>query len=425
MFLFHNRFTKNINIFLLVIFLLGIFVFPVTIMARTDGSYTNFLESTKLMEAMDYLKEGQEILISCQGCTLATIRRITVVSVDYVDNSTSEWADRNILVNGDVVDIAYVYVYNTNTQLWQNLSTLVSGLKLTSGAAPSYSSSDFPPMMEQKQLLIGDIKSDSNTQFISLPTAEKVAEAEQYLHNSEKIMTYCEPCGDKKYDYKVVSGVDFTFDEKDGVYYFTFGGVTPADLAYVYIYENSGWENLAMKLGLSPKGVSARLLEEKLSGPTGCYCYIDGDRSVKDKVAGVLQKSECEDLASSGGAEFGGKKVEECVWNQTSGVDEDFYVKPVGTSPLISGITGIEKLNIFGYRKLTDIVGKILRAVIGLMGSIAFIMFVYSGLTYMTAMGNAEKQKKAQKIMIWTALGLFVILGSYTILAFVMQILPL
>ena len=239
-------------------------------------------------------------------------------------------------------------------------------------------------------------------------------------------MMFCEPCSNPKRVYAKAS--DFTFDEREGVYYFMYDG-SEADLAYTYIYRDGGWVNLAFELHLDPKNVSVNLLEDKLSGPTGCYCYL-GDEKIeteKEILLDIESKDECEQLTpnASSGNEYGGKQISACVWNQSSEVNEKIIARPSETSDLIKGVTGIDKLNIFGNRTLTDIVGKILRAVIGLMGSIAFVMFVYGGLTYMTAMGNAEKKKKAQKILVWTALGLFVILGSYTILAFVMQILPL
>jgi hypothetical protein len=45
-------------------------------------------------------------------------------------------------------------------------------------------------------------------------------------------------------------------------------------------------------------------------------------------------------------------------------------------------------------------------------------MFIYAGIMWMLAGGNADRQKKAMKIMVWTSLALAVILSSYAIVSY-------
>ncbi|MFA5129264.1 MAG: pilin [Patescibacteria group bacterium] len=64
-------------------------------------------------------------------------------------------------------------------------------------------------------------------------------------------------------------------------------------------------------------------------------------------------------------------------------------------------------------------IGKIILAVLGIVGSLALVMFIYGGLTWMTASGNSEKVEKGKNIIIWAVIGLAVIFMSYAMVRFV------
>ena len=74
-------------------------------------------------------------------------------------------------------------------------------------------------------------------------------------------------------------------------------------------------------------------------------------------------------------------------------------------------------------KKLSAYAGGGIQVVLGIVGSLSLVMFIYSGIRYMLARGNADEAKAAGGIMAWAALGLFVIFGSYIILQFVFQAL--
>ncbi|MCK4554394.1 hypothetical protein KAU19_05550 [Candidatus Parcubacteria bacterium] len=65
------------------------------------------------------------------------------------------------------------------------------------------------------------------------------------------------------------------------------------------------------------------------------------------------------------------------------------------------------------------LIGRIINAVLGIVGSIALAMFIYGGFTWMTSSGNSEKVQKGKDILIWAALGLVVIFASYALVNFV------
>ncbi|HQB50818.1 MAG TPA: pilin [bacterium] len=65
-----------------------------------------------------------------------------------------------------------------------------------------------------------------------------------------------------------------------------------------------------------------------------------------------------------------------------------------------------------------NFIARIIRNLLGLAGTMTMVMMVYGGLLWMTARGNTKTVGQAQKIIIWTAVGLVIIFSSYTILSF-------
>lgn len=69
------------------------------------------------------------------------------------------------------------------------------------------------------------------------------------------------------------------------------------------------------------------------------------------------------------------------------------------------------------------IVGNIIKAVLGIVGSLALLVFILGGLSWVTSAGNDEKVKKGKDMIIWATLGLIVIFTSYTLVGFVLDAL--
>lgn len=61
------------------------------------------------------------------------------------------------------------------------------------------------------------------------------------------------------------------------------------------------------------------------------------------------------------------------------------------------------------------LIGKIINSILGIVGSIALLMFVYGGLTWMTSSGSQEKVKKGRDIIVWSGIGLVVIFMAYAL----------
>ena len=64
---------------------------------------------------------------------------------------------------------------------------------------------------------------------------------------------------------------------------------------------------------------------------------------------------------------------------------------------------------------IQEIAANLLNWILGFVGIIAVIMFIYAGFLYLTAGGNDENTGKAKKIMLYTIIGIILIFIAYTI----------
>jgi hypothetical protein len=76
-----------------------------------------------------------------------------------------------------------------------------------------------------------------------------------------------------------------------------------------------------------------------------------------------------------------------------------------------------------GVTDISQIVGNVLRALFGILGSIALLMFIYGGFTWLTSGGVAEKIQKGKDTMVWAVLGIAITFAAYTIVNFVIDAL--
>lgn len=89
----------------------------------------------------------------------------------------------------------------------------------------------------------------------------------------------------------------------------------------------------------------------------------------------------------------------------------------LGSHPVLAkcqeGVPCLELSNPLSVDTPQALIGKIINAVLGIVGSLALLMFVYGGLTWMTSSGSQEKVKKGRDIIVWSAIGLAIIFASY------------
>jgi hypothetical protein len=107
----------------------------------------------------------------------------------------------------------------------------------------------------------------------------------------------------------------------------------------------------------------------------------------------------------------------------TSGVITPTLVETQVQNPNVSDVIDeLGSLNKFSPgTDLPQIIGRLASFMVGIIGALGLMMFVYAGFLWMTSAGSAEKVKKAVTIIIWTALGMITMLSIYIILKFVFE----
>lgn len=66
-----------------------------------------------------------------------------------------------------------------------------------------------------------------------------------------------------------------------------------------------------------------------------------------------------------------------------------------------------------------QLIGRVIKGLLGIIGSLALAIFIYGGFTWMTAMGDAAAVTKGKNTLTWAAIGLIVIFTSYALVNFV------
>ena len=79
------------------------------------------------------------------------------------------------------------------------------------------------------------------------------------------------------------------------------------------------------------------------------------------------------------------------------------------------------QLNPLGTTSVPEVVGRVIKTLMGVLGTVGIIMIIYGGVMWMTSGGSGEKDKKAFMIMVWAALGIFLILSSYVVVNFIFE----
>lgn len=72
---------------------------------------------------------------------------------------------------------------------------------------------------------------------------------------------------------------------------------------------------------------------------------------------------------------------------------------------------------------LTQLIVNFGKGMFAIMGSFAFAFFVYGGFTMIVSMGNAEKQKKGQQILVAAVIGIVIAFSAYMLINFMLEAL--
>lgn len=76
-----------------------------------------------------------------------------------------------------------------------------------------------------------------------------------------------------------------------------------------------------------------------------------------------------------------------------------------------------------GLNDLITIGLRVTEIILGLVGSIALVMFVYGGFTFLISGGSSDKVSQGKQILIQSVIALIIIFSSYTIIGYIFTIL--
>jgi len=96
-----------------------------------------------------------------------------------------------------------------------------------------------------------------------------------------------------------------------------------------------------------------------------------------------------------------------CIWN--SGRETQPSPIPRLVNPLGVGIT------------FQHLIGRVIKAVLGISGSLALAVFVWGGFMWLTSGGSPDKIEKGKKMLVWAVMGLALIFGAYAITDFIIK----
>lgn len=75
----------------------------------------------------------------------------------------------------------------------------------------------------------------------------------------------------------------------------------------------------------------------------------------------------------------------------------------------------------YGPATLTEVVGRIIKVVLSLLGLVAVVLIIVGGFQWMASGGNEEKIKEAKKLMGAALAGLIIIILAYAIATFIIS----
>jgi hypothetical protein len=157
--------------------------------------------------------------------------------------------------------------------------------------------------------------------------------------------------------------------------------------------------------------------------PVNCQCRMEADLFLSP-VPEITNEESCLS-APANPIGYNGPfvKLSDCVWGENKKIETpgQVYIPP-STLPTSAELSS--KLNPLGTSSPQQLLGRIIKNVLGILGSIALVIFLYGGITWMTSMGSSEKIQKSLSTIVWGALGVIVILASYSIVGFVLENIP-
>jgi Type IV secretion system pilin len=77
--------------------------------------------------------------------------------------------------------------------------------------------------------------------------------------------------------------------------------------------------------------------------------------------------------------------------------------------------------NPLGTTNINTFAATLINNILGFVGTISLLLFIYGGLIWMTSAGAPAKVKQGRDILVWAVIGMAVVFTSYILVKFVIQ----
>jgi hypothetical protein len=169
--------------------------------------------------------------------------------------------------------------------------------------------------------------------------------------------------------------------------------------------------------------VCVNLINQSDCMAQGAYCFYYNKRcysKTDTSVCNMLTKTYCENAGVGSTVCKWDTGTSQC-FDRVRGYIQQNYQKPsdyIGFMPDCA-FTGL-------CRNTNDLVSVFLlygNGMFFIVAGYAFVMFVYGGFMMIFAMGNQEKVKKGQQILVAAVIGLIIVFSSYIVIKFLLEAL--
>ncbi len=73
--------------------------------------------------------------------------------------------------------------------------------------------------------------------------------------------------------------------------------------------------------------------------------------------------------------------------------------------------------------EMFSVAGNAAKILLGMVGSVTLLIFIYGGFVWLTSGGNPDKIKKGKEILVQTTIGLLIVFGAYAGVYFLVRAL--
>ncbi len=80
-----------------------------------------------------------------------------------------------------------------------------------------------------------------------------------------------------------------------------------------------------------------------------------------------------------------------------------------------------EKADDCGFVSFLIMFANLSELMLGIIGSLALLFFVYGGFVFLTAAGSAEKISQGKRTLVAAVIGIAIVLGSYTVIDYLVK----